>query len=75
MSAVAAETVRSKRVDGWRWAGRVFIVLLTVFSVLPMLWMVLTSIKTQFAALQYPPEWWPKNPTLDQYTTLLNPAS
>jgi multiple sugar transport system permease protein len=75
MSAVAAETVRSKRVDGWRWAGRVFIVLLTVFSVLPMLWMVLTSIKTQFAALQYPPEWWPKNPTLSQYTTLLNPAS
>jgi len=74
MSAVAAETASRKGIDGWRWAGRVFLVLLTIFAVLPMVWMVITSIKTQFAALQYPPEWWPKNPTLDQYITLLNPA-
>jgi multiple sugar transport system permease protein len=75
MSVVAAEAVGGRRIDGWRWAGRVFIVLLTIFAVLPMLWMVLTSIKTQFAALQYPPEWWPKDPTLSQYTTLLDPTS
>ncbi|MEO8883949.1 MAG: carbohydrate ABC transporter permease [Devosia sp.] len=75
MSAVAAEAVRSKRVDGWRWAGRIFLLLITLFAIIPMIWMMLTSIKTQFAALQYPPQWWPDSPTLDQYVTLLNPSS
>lgn len=75
MSVVAAEAVRAKRVDGWRWAGRIFLLLITLFAVIPMIWMLLTSIKTQFAALQYPPQWWPDNPTLDQYTTLLDPSS
>ena len=42
--------------------------LLPVFATLPMVWMFITSIKTQFAALQYPPEWWPRNPTLGSYT-------
>ena len=74
MSVVAAEAVRAKRVDGWRWAGRVFLLLITLFAVIPMIWMLLTSIKTQFAALQYPPEWWPKEPTLVQYTSLLDPS-
>jgi len=75
MSVAAAEAVRSKRVDGWRWAGRIFLLLITLFAIIPMIWMMLTSIKTQFAALQYPPQWWPDSPTLDQYITLLNPSS
>ena len=75
MTVVANEAVRGKRVDGWRWAGRVFLALITLFAVIPMIWMLLTSIKTQFAALQYPPQWWPDNPTLDQYTALLDPSS
>ena len=29
--------------------------------------MALTSIKTQFAALQYPPQWWPAEPTIEQF--------
>ena len=60
--------------DAWRTTGRILLTLLGLFSGLPMLWMALTSIKTQFAALQYPPEWWPKDPTLDQYAALLNPS-
>jgi multiple sugar transport system permease protein len=60
--------------DGWRWAGRLTILFLLVFTVLPMAWMVLTSIKTQFAALQYPPQWWPTEPTLANYWRLINPA-
>jgi len=75
MSVVASEAVRGKRVDGWRWAGRVFLLLITLFAVIPMIWMLLTSIKTQFAALQYPPQWWPDSPTLAQYTALLDPSS
>jgi multiple sugar transport system permease protein len=65
----------NSRIGGWRWAGRIYLVLLTAFSVVPMVWMALTSIKTQFAALQYPPQWWPAEPTIEQYTTLLNPTS
>jgi multiple sugar transport system permease protein len=66
---------RRKGVGLWRWVGRIFLTFLVIFAILPMLWMVLTSVKTQFAALQYPPEWWPSNPTISQYVTLLSPAS
>ncbi len=61
--------------DGWRIAGNFYLVLLTIFAVLPMAWMLITSLKTQFAALQYPPEWIPRNPTLEQYYKLLSPAN
>jgi multiple sugar transport system permease protein len=40
-----------------------------------MTWMLITSLKTQFAAAQYPPEWIPRNPTLEEYWRLLSPAS
>jgi multiple sugar transport system permease protein len=66
--------VTRKPIDWWRIAGRVFLVLLLLFTVLPMVWMVLTSIKTQFAALQYPPQWWPNEPTLKNYFRLLDPS-
>jgi multiple sugar transport system permease protein len=61
--------------DPWRRAGAVFLAVLIVFALLPMAWMLLTSIKTQFAALQFPPEWIPHNPTLANYLTLLSPQS
>ncbi len=59
--------------DGWRWSGRVFLTLLLAFTVLPMAWMLITSLKTGFAAMQYPPQWWPAEPTLENYTRLLDP--
>jgi multiple sugar transport system permease protein len=62
-----------KPVDGWRWAGRGFLVLLLAYTLIPMAWMLITSLKTGFAAMQYPPQWWPKEPTLDNYTRLLDP--
>jgi multiple sugar transport system permease protein len=65
----------TRRLDGWRVGGWVFLTLLLAFAVLPLVWMLLTSIKTQFAAVQYPPEWWPHNPTLQNYTRLLSPSS
>ena len=64
-----------KPVDGWRWAGRVYLTLLMIFTALPMVWMVLTSIKSQFAAMQYPPQWWPAEPTLGNYIKLLDPTN
>ena len=41
--------------------------LLLAFALIPMLWMLSTSLKGQFAALAQPPEWIPTNPTLQQY--------
>lgn len=64
-----------KPVDGWRWAGRAFLLFLLIFTVLPMVWMVLTSIKSQFAAMQYPPQWLPREPTIQNYVKLLDPTN
>ena len=66
---------RKRKFDGWGLAGWVFLVALLIFSVVQMLWMFLTSIKTQFAALQYPPQWFPREPTLENYRNLLSPYS
>lgn len=74
LPATEAATRRRAR-DPWRIAGVVLLVVLTLFSILPMVWMFLTSIKTQFGALQYPPTLIPRNPNLDQYRELLSPAS
>ncbi|WEK02903.1 MAG: carbohydrate ABC transporter permease [Candidatus Devosia phytovorans] len=46
-----------------------------LFTMLPMAWMILTSVKSQFAAMQYPPQWWPTQPTLNNYFKLLDPGS
>jgi multiple sugar transport system permease protein len=66
---------RTRRPDPWRIGGNIFLALLTLFAILPMAWMLITSVKTQFAALQYPPEWIPRHITLEQYVRLLSPAN
>jgi multiple sugar transport system permease protein len=55
-----------------RW---IFLGLLVAFAVLPMAWMFSTSIKSEFAATQQPPQWIPNEPTFEQYVTLLSPAN
>jgi multiple sugar transport system permease protein len=52
----------------------VFLFILLCFAMLPMVWMFLTSIKTQFGALKYPPQWIPETATFEQYQRLLSPA-
>lgn len=64
-----------KRIDGWRWAGRIFLVLMLLYTAVPMIWMLLTSIKSGFAAMQFPPQWWPTEPTLASYQKLLDPQN
>ena len=68
-------TRRRKRVDGWRWAGRIFLALMLFYTAVPMIWMLLTSIKSGFAAMQLPPQWWPDEPTLSSYQKLLDPQN
>lgn len=73
-SAVAGKPRRKRRKrDAWSIGGWIFLALLLIFSLVPMIWMFLTSIKTQFAALEYPPQWLPEHPTLDSYRRLLSP--
>lgn len=74
-TTAAARPVVRKPIDWWRWAGRAFLVFLLIFTAMPMAWMVLTSVKSQFAAMQYPPQWWPAEPTLDNYFKLLDPSN
>src|SRR5258708_36711419 len=54
--------------------GAVWLVVLLAFAVVPMLWMLSTSLKGQFAALPQPPEGIPSHPTLEQYQVLLSPT-
>lgn len=76
-SAIAAPAMdaRRKPIDGWRWAGRLFLLLMLFFTAVPMIWMLLTSIKSGFAAMQFPPQWWPAEPTLASYQKLLDPQN
>lgn len=75
MSANYERTAGSrKRFDAWGIAGWIYLILLLLFTVIPLAWMISTSLKTQLAALQFPPRWLPANPTLDNYRLLLDPS-
>ena len=52
-------TRRGKPIDAWRWVGRIFLVMMLFYTAMPMAWMLLTSIKSGFAAMQFPPQWLP----------------
>ena len=64
-----------RRIDGWRWAGRIFLLFMLLYTAVPMIWMLLTSIKSGFAAMSFPPQWWPAEPTLASYQKLLDPQN
>lgn len=74
-TSIAAPQRHRKPIDGWRWAGRIFLTLMLIYTVVPMAWMLLTSLKTGFAAMQYPPQWWPTEPTLSNYAKLVDPSN
>jgi multiple sugar transport system permease protein len=67
------KTRRVKPIDAWRWVGRIFLVMMLFYTAMPMAWMLLTSIKSGFAAMQFPPQWLPNEPTLASYKKLLDP--
>jgi multiple sugar transport system permease protein len=39
-------------------------------TLMPFIWMILASFKTQLEVLRIPPTFWPENPTLDNYKTI-----
>ncbi len=80
---MSATTVRyPKKRRNWRKSlrpetllGWVFLFFMLLYALVPMAWMLSTSLKSQFAALQQPPVWIPRDPTLEQYRLLLSPYS
>lgn len=66
---------KRRRFDGWLWAGQLFLSIMLLFTAAPMIWMLLTSIKSGFAAMQFPPQLWPDEPTLASYRKLLDPTN
>ncbi len=73
----APSTSSPRRRPAWRKPENivavVFMAALLIYTVVPMLWMLSTSLKSQFAALQQPPRWIPEHANFDQYRTLLSP--
>jgi len=55
--------------------GRFFVYFLLILglsvTLVPFMWMILASFKTQTELIQIPPTFWPENPTLDNYRTIL----
>jgi len=68
-------TARSRRSPKTRSLGTYltyFILILGVsMTLLPFLWMILGSFKTATELIQVPPTFWPANPTLENYRTIL----
>lgn len=46
--------------------------ILGVIAAVPFVWMILASFKSGSELRQIPPTFWPRDPTLDNYTTILN---
>lgn len=49
----------------------VMVLVIGVWSLAPVLWVGITSIKPQGTEYRSPVEYWPENPTLDNYRTVL----
>ena len=59
-----------KRSWGWYLAFGICLIL-AILSLIPLYWMIISSFKIQKIAIAYPPQWFPVNPTLDNWERLL----
>lgn len=55
----------------------VILSILTIIFVFPFYWIMTGAFKSQGDAVKIPPQWWPTNPTIEQFQRLLvqNPAA
>jgi multiple sugar transport system permease protein len=51
------------------------IILVAVIAAFPMVWMVLSSLKTPQESMQVPPVWWPQTPNLAAYVQVADVVS
>lgn len=52
-----------------------FLLGLTIFFIFPFYWIATGAFKLQEVAIALPPEWFPLNPTLENFQTLLTPLT
>jgi multiple sugar transport system permease protein len=77
MATIAAARTRSRpAVDRLRYSlGHILVYFLLIvglsMTLMPFLWMLLSSVKTTAEILRTPPTFWPENPTLSNYQTIL----
>lgn len=68
MSLPATTPAPGAASPGWRAALYLLMMAIAVVSAFPLVWMVLSSLKTPAEAMQTPPVWIPGTPTLDAYS-------
>lgn len=70
--AVARVAVAGRRPPKWSDVLRFTVLLvLAIAFLMPIYWMIATSLKTEAAAVAQPVQWWPHEPTLENYRTIL----
>ncbi len=50
--------------------ANIFLIIAALFYIFPFYWIITGSFKVQNVAIQSPPEWFPKNPTFQNYVDL-----
>lgn len=57
-------------------ASSIILLILTVLFVFPFYWIMTGAFKAQPDTIVIPPQWWPSNPTIENFTSLIvqNPA-
>ncbi len=71
MAAAATRRRRARRPIGGNVVRLVVLTLFLVFVLVPLYWMVMTSVKPTSDYLTVPPVWFPAEPTLVHYTAAL----
>lgn len=69
---------QTPRRRGWRTEmviSYTLIILLTVFAIIPLLWMLSTALKPVNEVFRMPPRWIPENPTLENFYNVIAPTS
>ncbi|MFH5836439.1 carbohydrate ABC transporter permease [Proteiniclasticum sp. C24MP] len=67
--------MKKKKVNVLGIVSMVILIALAIFFIFPFYWILTGSFKLQEVAITIPPEWFPVNPTLENYKALLVPLT
>lgn len=68
--------MKTKKITTTSILSTIVLLALTVFFVFPFYWIMTGAFKSQPATIMVPPQWWPAEPTLENFQRLVvqNPA-
>ena len=68
--------MKPKKFNSFKVFSSVILALLTVLFVFPFYWILTGAFKSQPDTIMIPPQWWPQNPTPENFQQLAvqNPA-